>query len=176
MGLRDTRFPSARFTQRDREISNIARGINNNSNYSNVPNRSSSASNYQSNPYPERTTCYGCGEENHGLVTCLKIEELLTKGELIRMWNGLVMLPGEIPLRRWPGQTLVSAYKNWNRSVKTHFIKWMENACDDDSEGESEEDTSENYWEEGYISNEETEQERMKAYPAYRTQREGMCK
>jgi len=85
MGLRDTRFPSARFTQRDRETSNIARGINNNSNYSNMPNRSSSAPNYQSNPYPERTTCYGCGEENHELATCLKIEELLTRGELIRM-------------------------------------------------------------------------------------------
>jgi hypothetical protein len=85
MGLRDTRFPSARFTQRDRKTSNIARGINNNSNYSNMPNRSSSAPNYQSNPYPKRTTCYGCGEENHELATYPKIEELLTRGELIRM-------------------------------------------------------------------------------------------
>jgi hypothetical protein len=143
-----------------------------------MPNRASSTPNYQSNPYPERTTCYGCGEENHGLATCPKIEELLTRGELIRTRNGLVMLPGEIPLRRWLGQTLVSAYENWTRSAKTHFIKWTENACDDDSESESESEanTSENCWEDGYISNEETEQERMRAYPAYRTQREGAHK
>jgi hypothetical protein len=83
------------------------------------------------------------------------------------------MLPGEIPLRRWPGQTLVSAYENWTRSVKTHFIKWKEDTYDVDSESEVE--TSEDYWEKECISDEEMEQE-MKAYPVYRTQHEGACK
>ncbi|KAG2045889.1 hypothetical protein BDR06DRAFT_865241, partial [Suillus hirtellus] len=88
MGFRDNRFPSARFTPRDNGTNFINRNTNNQ--YS-APNRTSTTPNYSNTLYPDKPFCYGCGEEDHGLATCPKIEDMLTKGELVRGRNGRFM-------------------------------------------------------------------------------------
>jgi hypothetical protein len=149
-------------------INSTTNAPRNTSNMYSVPNR---APIYSNIPLAQRGVCFGCGEKDHGLVGCLTINKMMSKGTLKKSEGGRLELPEGIPLRRWGEETLLEAYNNMRSAARTHFVKWEE-----ESESTFENEGRKIYSTSGYISEEESEEEEMRAYPAYRTQREGVCK
>jgi hypothetical protein len=173
MGLRDSRFPNARFTPRDNHtrnnnIDSTTNAPRNTSNVYSVPNR---APIYSNIPLAQRGVCFGCREKGHRLVGCPTINEMLNKGTLKKLESGRLELPEGMPLRRWGEETLLEAYNNMRSAARTHFVRW-----EVESESAVEDNKCGTYSTSGYVSEEESEEEEMRAYPAYRTQREGTRK
>ncbi|KAG2079508.1 uncharacterized protein F5147DRAFT_592260, partial [Suillus discolor] len=172
MGLRDNRFPTARFSPRPNFANNTHNAMDSRNNFINMNRNTNSNYNRNTPNYMDKMICFGCGEDTHGLAACPKIEELLTKGELVRMENGRIALRGGVPLRKWTGQTIINAYENWKRSAQTHFVKSWES----EYESESETDDREHCLTLGYVSDEESEEEELRTYPVYRTPKDGARK
>ncbi|KIM52094.1 hypothetical protein SCLCIDRAFT_32927 [Scleroderma citrinum Foug A] len=64
-------------------------------------------------------TCYGCGVEGHGVNSCEKINDLITKGLLSRDETHCVTLPNGQCLFRIGDKTILQAYKHHSAAART---------------------------------------------------------
>lgn len=67
-------------------------------------------------PRGSEMTCYGCNQKGHGVSSCPDINNLLSKGLLIKDHAGRLILGNGSPIRRSMGESILDAY---NRSVET---------------------------------------------------------
>jgi len=90
-------------------------------------------------PRGSEIICYGCGEKGHGLSSCVKIHDLLTKGLLAKDFAGRIVNKDGSPVRRMMGETFVQAIEREQRP-QSHYITFQEKEDSERSESEGEDD------------------------------------
>src|SRR5882762_9388288 len=88
-------------------------------------------------PRGSEIICYGCGEKGHGLSSCVKIHDLLTKGLLAKDFAGRIVNKDGSPVRRMMGETFVQAMEHEQRP-QSHYITFQEKDDSERSESEGE--------------------------------------
>ncbi|KIM72647.1 hypothetical protein PILCRDRAFT_15952 [Piloderma croceum F 1598] len=87
--------------------------------------------------------CFGCGELGHGMSSCPKIMELVSKGVLARDRGGQIMKADGSAIRRIGSETFIDAVE-WEKQPQSHLVTINEGFCDDSSTGSEGDSDSDN--------------------------------
>ena len=78
---------------------------------------------------PEDDTCFGCGGKGHRMVMCPKLQELIDMKVVMKNGMGRYEYTDGRPIRRLPGETILSAVRNdedfikQNGKLKSHLVR-----------------------------------------------------
>jgi hypothetical protein len=82
----------------------------------------------------EEMRCFGCGEMGHGMSSCPKIAELVTKGVLARDRGGRLTKADGSAIWRIGNETFVEAVER-EKQPRSHLVTINDGLCDDSSIG-----------------------------------------
>jgi hypothetical protein len=91
----------------------------------------------------EDIRCFGCGELGHGMSSCPKIMELVSKGVLARDRGGRIMKADGSAIRRIGSETFVDAIER-EKQPQSHLVTINDGFCDDSSTGSEGDSDSDN--------------------------------
>lgn len=160
-----------------------------------MPNNYMSSQNFQTRP----DGCFGCGELDHRIGRCDKLNDLVNRNVLTRDPRGRLMYATGAPIRRLPDEPLLTAVRREQSAKKgddivatAHLIRVLELSDDEEAEDEAqraffcdmEPSSAEEYGEEDQYDDfeeiisaavfedmEDVRFENAETYPALRTER-----
>jgi len=114
-------------------------------------------------------TCFGCGENGHGITQCAAINELVAKGIIIKDHGGRIVNPDGTFIRRQGTETFLQAITR-DRAPQSHYIMMTS------PEAQHARITEESDEEEVYIIPADNGEDTVEVYPADIVKRKGKAR
>ena len=95
-------------------------------------------------PRGSEIICYGCGEKGHGMMSCVIINDLISKGLLTKDGAGRIVNKDGTTIRRLNGETFVQAFEREQRP-QAHLITIPDTVEYYESDKESDDEEAEDF-------------------------------